>query len=59
MCLACLGLLLAACGGGRVPAGPPVIATYPIAAFDPATGGLGVAVESRLFGVGVPQGQET
>jgi uncharacterized Ntn-hydrolase superfamily protein len=33
---------------------PPrhIVATYSIAAFDPATGDLGVAVQSKYFGVG-------
>jgi uncharacterized Ntn-hydrolase superfamily protein len=30
----------------------PVVATYSIVAFDPATGDLGVAVQSKFFGVG-------
>ena len=30
----------------------PVIATYSIVAFDPASGDLGVAVQSKFFGVG-------
>ena len=30
----------------------PVIATYSIVAFDPLTGDLGVAVQSKFFGVG-------
>lgn len=30
----------------------PIIATYSIVAFDPATGDLGVAVQSKFFGVG-------
>lgn len=30
----------------------PVVATFSIVAFDPATGDLGVAVESKFFGVG-------
>jgi uncharacterized Ntn-hydrolase superfamily protein len=32
--------------------GPPPVATYSIVAFDPATGDLGVAVQSKFFGVG-------
>jgi uncharacterized Ntn-hydrolase superfamily protein len=35
------------------PATEPVVATFSIVAFDPATGDLGVAVQSRVFGVGV------
>ena len=34
------------------PAPTPTIATYSIVAFDPATGDLGVAVQSKFFGVG-------
>ena len=30
----------------------PLVATYSIVAFDPATGDLGVAVQSKFFGVG-------
>ena len=30
----------------------PIIATYSIVAFDPASGDLGVAVQSKFFGVG-------
>lgn len=30
----------------------PTVATYSIVAFDPATGDLGVAVQSKFFGVG-------
>ena len=47
-------LLLAGCGGPP-PAGPaqdPPVATFSIVAFDPATGDLGVAVQSKVFGVG-------
>lgn len=31
---------------------PPVVATFSIVGFDPATGDLGVAVQSKFFGVG-------
>ena len=31
---------------------PPRVGTYSIVAFDPATGDLGVAVQSKFFGVG-------
>ena len=50
-----LALLLAACGGAPAPLGqdPPEVATFSICAFDPATGDLGVAVQSRVFAVGV------
>ncbi len=44
------GLLLAACAT-RPPESPPV-ATFSIVAFDPKTGDLGVAVQSRFLGVG-------
>jgi uncharacterized Ntn-hydrolase superfamily protein len=47
-------LLLAACGSPqRRDAGWPEVATFSIAARDPETGDLGVAVQSRFFGVGV------
>jgi len=47
-------LAFAGCGGPDTAAGaPPVIATFSIAAFDPETGDLGVAVQSKFFGVGV------
>ena len=36
----------------HAPASTPTIATYSIVAFDPATGDLGVAVQSKFFGVG-------
>lgn len=32
--------------------GPPLVATFSIVAFDPLTGDLGVAVQSKFFGVG-------
>jgi len=47
-------LLLAACVS-RSPAGPPEpppVATFSIVAYDPKTGDLGVAVQSRFLGVG-------
>jgi uncharacterized Ntn-hydrolase superfamily protein len=34
------------------PADDPIAGTYSIAGFDPATGDLGVAVQSKFFGVG-------
>lgn len=44
---------LTACAGIRKTAvTEPVIATYSIVAFDPATGDLGVAVQSKFFSVG-------
>jgi uncharacterized Ntn-hydrolase superfamily protein len=44
-------LLAAACVSGRPP-NPPPVATFSIVAFDPLTGDLGVAVQSRFLGVG-------
>lgn len=46
---------VAACGRGPSPqeGDPPEVATFSICAFDPETGDLGVAVQSRVFGVGV------
>src|SRR5580704_12643770 len=38
--------------GLAVRAADPEVHTFSIVAFDPATGGLGVAVESKYFGVG-------
>ena len=38
--------------GVASPAAEHLIATYSIVAFDPATGDLGVAVQSKFFGVG-------
>ena len=37
---------------GRLPAAPPDPSTFSIAAADPATGEVGVAVASRFFAVG-------
>jgi uncharacterized Ntn-hydrolase superfamily protein len=34
------------------PADPPVVATYSIVGFDPETGDLGIAVQSKFFAVG-------
>jgi len=34
------------------PAATPIVATFSIVGFDPATGDLGVAVQSKFFGVG-------
>src|SRR5262245_19275367 len=36
-----------------VPPEPEIIATFSVCAFDPNTGEVGVAVQSRFFGVGV------
>ncbi|MDF1700616.1 MAG: DUF1028 domain-containing protein, partial [Planctomycetota bacterium] len=50
--LPCLFLV---CCGRAAPAPPrvdPPVATFSIVAFDPATGDLGVAVQSKVFGVG-------
>ena len=43
-----------ACGSpvAAPPVGEPPVATFSIVAFDPATGDLGVAVQSKVFGVG-------
>ncbi len=46
-----LGLLLFAACVSRPPQ-PPPFATFSIVAFDPGTGDLGVAVQSRFLGVG-------
>jgi uncharacterized Ntn-hydrolase superfamily protein len=46
-------ILLAGCAGVKHASdSDPIIATYSIAAFDPATGDLGVAVQSKFFSVG-------
>ncbi len=48
-------LALAMGAGMRADAGtnlPPVVATFSIVGFDPTTGELGVAVQSKFFGVG-------
>jgi len=45
-------LSLAALAAGRLPAAPPGPSTFSIAAADPATGEVGVAVASRFFAVG-------
>jgi uncharacterized Ntn-hydrolase superfamily protein len=55
MLLPIFSLLLAGCSSVRhETAAPsePIVATYSIAAFDPATGDLGVAVQSKFFSVG-------
>lgn len=53
LCAYVLILLLAACGGTRSRASDAnVVATFSIVAFDPETGDLGVAVQSKFFGVG-------
>jgi uncharacterized Ntn-hydrolase superfamily protein len=39
-------------GCSSTPQHSDIVATYSIAAFDPTTGDLGVAVESKFFGVG-------
>jgi len=46
--LLCLGARASLFAGGR----EPEVHTFSIVAFDPATGDLGVAVESKYFGVG-------
>jgi len=45
-----LGALCVLCGIAQAAERP--VATYSIVAFDPATGDLGVAVQSKFFGVG-------
>ena len=49
-----LVLLLASCGAptAEAPDAAPPVATFSIVAFDPATGDVGVAVQSKVFGVG-------
>ncbi|MBX7210894.1 MAG: DUF1028 domain-containing protein [Verrucomicrobiaceae bacterium] len=42
--------VIAGCASPREPSN--IVATYSIVAFDPATGDLGVAVQSKFFGVG-------
>ncbi len=49
--IACL-FAVACCLVSRVTAAEPPVATYSIVAFDPVTGDLGVAVQSKFFGVG-------
>ncbi len=64
-CLLGLALLLAGCETTSSPRAPgpfvppvrgagamPPVATFSVVGFDPATGDLGVAVESKFFGVG-------
>lgn len=46
-----VGLLLLCAACRSLPADPPV-ATFSIVAFDPLTGDLGIAVQSKFFGVG-------
>ena len=45
-------LTLPVIGCSSAPKRSDVVATYSIAAFDPKTGDLGVAVQSKFFGVG-------
>lgn len=47
-----LMLLVAALPFGAAAADPKIIATFSVAAFDPATGEVGVAVQSKFFAVG-------
>jgi len=58
---AVLAVLLPACSTPAPPhkaammrskGGEPIVATYSIVAYDPKTGDLGVAVQSKFFGVG-------
>lgn len=44
--------LFATSGQSQPAADDPVVATFSVVGFDPATGDLGVAVESKFFGVG-------
>jgi uncharacterized Ntn-hydrolase superfamily protein len=63
--LRCAGAFLVALAGGAVPAAsaqeppPATVATFSIVGYDPATGEMGVAVQSRYFAVGavVPWGE--
>ena len=49
--LFCFVVALSSCGtANKVP--HDIVATYSIVAFDPQTGDLGVAVQSKFFGVG-------
>lgn len=53
MFAAIAGLLLVSCAAPDSPRHHPrIVATYSIVALDPKTGELGVAVQSRFFGVG-------
>ena len=49
--LFCFAITLSSCGTAPRPP-RDIVATYSIVAFDPKTGDLGVAVQSRFFGVG-------
>lgn len=49
---AAVALFTGACSAPRHSDGPPRVATFSIAARDPGTGELGVAVQSRVLGVG-------
>jgi uncharacterized Ntn-hydrolase superfamily protein len=53
MSVAGAALLLVSCASPN-PARrePPIVATYSIVAFDPGSGDLGIAVQSKFFGVG-------
>lgn len=46
------GLLLAGNGTANPSTQPEIVSTFSICAWDPATGDLGVAVQSKFFGVG-------
>jgi uncharacterized Ntn-hydrolase superfamily protein len=55
--VACVGLLFALLDhslgqAAVVESNAPIVATFSVVGFDPATGDLGVAVESKFFGVG-------
>jgi len=52
-CVAVLGILLIVSPtSAATRSAPPTIATFSIVGYDPATGELGVAVESKFFAVG-------
>jgi len=51
--LTCIGLLCLRAGVVRGDEPAPTVATFSIVGFDPATGELGVAVQSRVPGVGM------
>jgi uncharacterized Ntn-hydrolase superfamily protein len=44
--------LLLACGCANRAASPTPVATFSVVGYDPRTGDLGIAVQSRFFGVG-------
>lgn len=52
LCLACLLPLMALAGEGPAPGTPSPVATFSILGYDPDTGMVGGAVQSRVFSVG-------